>query len=152
MKTINLFKNTLPVFMLIFSLGLNAQDQETKPLDPEVVEDLSQTTKMALGLQKERHIKGAFGFFDQMLKSDLAFDNFEIVIWSDVVVKLVKGTELADLIQQNTHPKLRVSVCQQALERMGVEEGDLPDEVHIVPNAFLRVLQIQAQGYNVVIP
>src|SRR5690554_4637044 len=131
---------------------VSAQKNEAKSLDPEVVTDLNLTPQMALGLQKERHIKGAFKFFDQLLQSDSNFENFEIVIWGEAVEHLKKGTELSRLIEENQHPKLRVSVCQSAMKRLGITEADLPEGTISVPNAFVRLLHIQAKGYNVIVP
>lgn len=152
MNTTTFTKSTLIVFIALFSLSVSAQNAATKPLNKEVVTDLSKTPNMALGLQKERHIKGAFLFFDQLLKSDIEFENFEIVIWGNVVEEFKTDSELSRLIAENQHSKLRVSVCQQAMKRMGVTEEDLPEGVISVQNAFLRLLQIQAKGYNVVVP
>lgn len=140
------------VILAFFSLSVSAQQDETKGLDEQVVADLNLTPQMALGLQKERHIIGAIKFYNQLLESDVDFENFEIVIWGDVVDNLRKGTELSREIEANQHPKLRVSVCQAAMERLGVSEDELPEGVTSVPNAFLRLLQIQARGYNTVIP
>lgn len=152
MKLTTFSKSVLTVFIAVFSLSVSAQKNETKPLSEQVVADLNKTPNMALGLQKARHIKGAFGFFDQLLKSDIEFENFEIVIWGNVVEEFKTDSELSRLIAENQHPKLRVSVCQQAMKRMGVTEEDLPEGVISVQNAFLRLLQIQAKGYNVVVP
>jgi len=140
------------VILGFFSLSVSAQQDETKSLDEQVVADLNLTPQMALGLQKERHIIGAFNFYNQLLESKVNFENFEIVIWGDVVDNLRKGTELSHVIEANQHQKLRVSVCRAAMERLGVSEEELPKGVTSVPNAFLRLLQIQAKGYNTVIP
>lgn len=152
MKLTTFSKSVLSVFIAVFSLSVSAQKNETKPLSEQVGADLNKTPNMALGLQKERHIKGGLRFFDQLLASETDFKNFEIVIWGNEVEKLKKGSDLASLIEENQHPKLRVSVCQVAMKRMGVSEEDLPEGVVSVPNAFLRLLQIQAKGYNVIIP
>lgn len=152
MKFTNFTKNALTLIIAVFSFSVSAQNSATKPLDEQVAADLSKTPNMALGLQKEHHIKGAFRFFEQLLASEIDFENFEIVIWGNEVEKLKKGTELSRLIEENQHPKLRISVCQAAMKRMGVLEEDLPEGATSVPNAFKRLLQIQARGYNVIIP
>lgn len=147
-----LIKNVLAGVIVLFSFSISAQESAAGPLDPQVVNDLNKTPKMALGLQKERHIKGAFKFFDDMLKSDLQLEKFEIVIWGDVVEQLKGDTELSRLISENQHPKLRVSICQAAMKRLGLTDADLPEGATPVPNAFQRLLHIQANGYNTVIP
>ena len=152
MKPTTFAKSALTIFIAVFSLSVSAQKNEMKPLSEQVVADLRQTPNMALGLQKERHIKGGLRFFGQLLASEIDFENFEIVMWGNEVEKLKKGSDLARLIEENQHPKLRVSVCQVAMKRMGVSEEDLPEGAVSVPNAFMRLLQIQAKGYNVIIP
>ena len=151
MKFTTFTKSVLIVFIAVFSVSVSAQ-KEVEPLSEQVVADLGKTPDMALGLQKERHIKGGFRFFDQLLASEIDFNNFEIVIWGDVVKELTKGSELARIIEENQHPKLRVSICEAAMKRLGVSEEDLPEGATPVPNAFMRLLQIQAKGYNVIIP
>lgn len=145
-------QNLVIAILALFSFSVSAQQNDSKGLDEQVVADLSLTPQMALGLQKERHIIGAFKFYDQLLESKVGFENFEIVIWGDVVDNLRAGTELSRIIEANQHEKLRVSVCRAAMERLGVSEEELPEGVTPVPNAFLRLLQIQAKGYNTVIP
>ncbi|HET8886088.1 MAG TPA: hypothetical protein VFM70_07025 [Salinimicrobium sp.] len=152
MNFATLTKVLFTITILLFSLSVSAQKDETTKLDSQVVTDLNLTPKMALGLQKERHIKGAFNFFDQLIKSDVEFENFEIIIWSKVVENLKEGSELYRLIEENQHPKLRVSVCEGAMKRLGVIKEDLPEGATPVPNAFLRLLQVQAKGYNTVTP
>lgn len=146
---------TTTVFSLLIALSsfsVSAQKTQQVPLEEHVVADLAVTPKMALGLQKDRHIKGGFRFFDQLLESGIAFENFEIIIWGDVVKDLTKGSELARLIEENQHAKLRISICESAMNRLGVSHDELPQGATVVPNAFVRLLQIQANGYNVVVP
>src|SRR5690606_12284515 len=145
-------QNLVIAILALFSFSVSAQQNDSKGLDEQVVADLSLTPQMALGLQKERHIIGAFKFYDQLLESKVDFENFEIVIWGDVVDDLREGTELSRVIEANQQQKLRVSVCRAAMERLGVSEEELPKGVTSVPNAFARLLQIQAKGYNTVIP
>lgn len=152
MKLTNFTKSILAVFIVLFSLSVSAQNTGTKPMNKQMVSDLSKTPNMALGLQKERHVKGAFKLFDRMIASDMELKHFEIVIWGDAVEEFSKASELSRIIEKNQHPKLRVSVCRQAMKRWNVTKEDLPEGVISVENAFSRLLQIQANGYNVVIP
>ena len=152
MKLAQLTKCISIALIALSSLTLSAQSSTQKAIDLEMVNDLNKTPNMALGLQKERHIKGAFKFFDQLIDSSIQFENFEIVIWGGVVAELKQGTDLSRLINNNEHQKLRISVCKQAMKRLKVTEKDLPQSVIPVENAFSRLLQIQAKGYNVIIP
>jgi len=152
MKLTNFTTSILSVFIALFSLSVSAQITATKPLNKQMVSDLSKTPNMAFGLQKEHHITGAYSFFDQLLASDVEFEHFEIVIWGSVVEEFSKASELSRIIEENQHPKLRVSVCQQAMKRFHVTDKDLPKGAISVENAFTRLLQIQANGYNVIVP
>lgn len=138
--------------LMLFTLATSAQKDTSERMEKQVVKDLNQTPKMALGLTKERHIEGAFKVFDQMLESGVELESFEIVIWGKVVEKLKGDSDLFRAVEANQHPKLRVSVCRVAMERLGVSEKDLPEGATSVSNAFVRLLQIQATGYNVIIP
>lgn len=152
MEITSFIKGSLTAFSVLFAMVAFGQDNAPEPINNQVVSDLNQTPHMALGLTEERHIKGAFKIFDNMLKSGVELENFEIIIWGKVVENLKEGSELFRIIEDNQHPKLRVSVCQVAMDRLGVSAGDLPEGAYPVSNAFLRLFQIQANGYNVVVP
>lgn len=152
MKITIFIRGLFVAYILLFPLASPAQDGAPELIDKQIVTDLNQTPKMALGLTEERHIKGAFKFFNQMLESEVELEKFEIVIWGKVVENLKNRSELFQAIEENQHPKLKVSVCAVAMERLGVTENDLPKGATSVSNAFVRLLQIQANGYNVIIP
>lgn len=152
MKSTNFTTSVLSICIVLFSLSVSAQKTATQALETQIVSDLSKTPKMALGLQKEHHIAGAFNFFDQLLASNMDLEHFEIVIWGSVVEEFSKPSQLSRIIEKNQHPKLRVSVCQQAMKRFNVTDEDLPEGATSVENAFTRLLQIQANGYNVIVP
>lgn len=151
MKTIHAFYGLVwAVFTIIPTIALSQNTPQS--LEKQVVQDLSLTPKMALGLTQERHIKGALNFIRQMEQSGVIVDKFEIVIWGKVVEQLKGSTALATAIEDNLHPKLQISVCEVAMERLGVTKEELPKGTSTVSNAFLRLLQLQAIGYNVIVP
>ncbi len=152
MKITSFIKGSLAAFIMLFTLAASAQNTVATSIDQQVIRDLNKTPNMALGLTEERHIQGAFKFFNQMLESEVELEKFEIVIWGKVVENLKGDTELFRAIEANQHPKLQVSVCEVAMERLGVAEDELPEGATPVSNAFLRLLQIQASGYNVIVP
>lgn len=152
MKITSLIKGSLAAFIMLFTLAASAQNTVSSSIDKQVVRDLNKTPNMALGLTEERHIQEAFKFFNQMLVSEVKLEKFEIVIWGKVVKNLKEDSELYRAIEVNQHSKLQVSVCEVAMERLGVAEDELPEGATPVSNAFLRLLQIQASGYNVIVP
>ncbi|WP_127846408.1 DsrE family protein [Psychroflexus aestuariivivens] len=137
------------LMLLFFSANiLNAQNS----LSPEVVLDLKQSEKFVMGVSTEKHFRFAFGTFQEMKSNDLADKNFEIVVWGKIVQKLIKDGDLAEFVKNQNSSNMKVSVCEVAMKKLGVSKTNLIDDFETVPNAFIRIYQLQAQGHNVFIP
>ena len=136
------------LFLAVTWLAAATPAMGQEKLDQSIVTDLNRHGKMALGVTTERFVKGAIKVFHQMEQSGVEIEHFEVVIWGKVVEELVRGTELADFITNNPHPKLSITVCEVALDNMGVSASDLAPGIVPVPNGFTRMLQLQATGYN----
>lgn len=117
-----------------------------------LVRDLSTTTKFALGATTERHIHAAHKTYEQLVASGVQVDGFVIVIWGPVVKNLTKNTKTADFMAGIDDESVQFEVCQMAMDRLEVSADQLGEEVHPVPNAYIRLFQLQALGYNVIIP
>lgn len=63
------------------------------------------------------------------------------------------GQRIADVAEQ--FPKIRFSVCQNTLERMGEAQGTIPQllpEARTVPAGIARLMELQGKGYAYVKP
>jgi len=116
--------------------------------DAEIVSDLRKTQQYAFGVSEERHFKGVLHLYDKLLASGVEITDYEIVAKGKFVKNLVKGSELEDLYEEYKG-KVRVSVCSVAMKKLGVSEDQLISGMEPVPTWTLRVLQLQAKGYNV---
>ncbi len=116
-------------------------------LDPQTISDLQKTPKYAFVLTTERHFKGVLGMYDLLIKNGVAVEDYEIVVKGMVVKQLVKNSELEDFFQ-NYKGKVKVSVCSVAMEKLGVAEETLFEGLDVTPTASVRMLQLQANGYN----
>ena len=90
--------------------------------------------------------------FHQIKKSKVQFDNYEIVIWSKVVKEIKESKLLFDFITEYMDENITVSVCAVAMDRLGVSIEDLPKGFVVVDNAYVRIFELQALGYNFLIP
>lgn len=120
--------------------------QET--LDAEIVSDLQKTKQYAFGVSEERHFRGVMALYDKLLASGVEITDYEIVAKGKFVKNLVKGSELEGLYQKYKG-KIRVSVCSVAMKKLGVSEDQLITGMEPVATWTVRVLQLQAKGYNV---
>tara|TARA_R110000868_G_scaffold114295_7_gene306274 strand:+ start:220 stop:621 length:402 start_codon:yes stop_codon:yes gene_type:complete len=121
--------------------------QGQKKLDQQAVADLQKTPKYAFVLTTERHFKGVLNMYDLLIENGVLIEDYEIVVKGKVVTQLVKDSELEKFFQKYKG-KVKVSVCSVAMEKLGVAEETLFDGLNVTPTASVRVLQLQANGYN----
>ncbi|MDF4203882.1 DsrE family protein [Maribacter sp. SA7] len=136
---------TLLVVMLMVASGTQVFGQ--KKLDQETVADLQKTPKYGFILTTERHFKGVLSMYDLLIENGVKIEDYEIVVKGKVVTQLVKDSELEKFFQKYKG-KVRVSVCSVAMEKLGVAEETLFDGLDVTPTASVRMLQLQANGYN----
>jgi intracellular sulfur oxidation DsrE/DsrF family protein len=118
-----------------------------KKLDQQVVTDLQKTPKYGFILTTERHFKGVLSMYDLLIENGVEIEDYEIVVKGTVVTQLVKNSELEEFFQKY-RGKVKVSVCSVAMEKLGVAEDTLFDGLDVTPTASVRMLQLQANGYN----
>lgn len=116
-------------------------------LDAETVNDLNKKGQYAIGVSDERHFKGALGMYDFLVENGVEISDYEIVVKGKVVNDLVKGSELETFFQKYKG-KVRVSVCSVAMKKRDVAADDLIEGLEPVPTWSVRILQLQAKGYN----
>ncbi|WP_299322937.1 DsrE family protein [uncultured Maribacter sp.] len=140
----NILRTLLVVIVMIAS-GTQAYGQ--KKLDEQAVADLQKTPKYGFILTSERHFKGVLSMYDLLIENGVKIEDYEIVVKGKVVTQLVKGSELEEFFKKYKG-KVKVSVCSVAMEKLGVAEETLFDGLDVTPTASVRVLQLQANGYN----
>lgn len=148
----NTLKITLIALLGILFVPAFAQNPADNKLDRQIVSDLGKTPKMAFGVSAERQLKGAFMVYENLKNNNVKIEKFEIVIWGPIVTDLKKDTELAEFIKPFLDGKLDVTVCNVALDKMGVKESELLPGIKVVDNAYVRIFQLQALEYNVLVP
>ena len=136
---------TLLVIVVMIASGTQVYGQ--KKLDEQAVADLQKTPKYGFILTTERHFKGVLSMYDLLIENGVKIEEYEIVVKGKVVTELVKGSELEEFFQKYKG-KVKFSVCSVAMEKLGVAEETLFDGLDVTPTASVRVLQLQANGYN----
>ncbi|WP_318311622.1 DsrE family protein [Flagellimonas crocea] len=142
----------MKLFRNIFLLGLlsiltvpTVFGQDT--LNAEIVSNLQETKKYAFGVSEERHFRGVLSMYDKLVASGVEVTEYEIVTKGKLVTQLVKGSDLETLYQKYKN-KVRVSVCSVAMEKLGVTADQLIPGMEPVATWSLRILHLQAKGYN----
>ena len=125
----------------------NVQAQGQKKLDQQTVSDLQKTPKYAFVLTTEKHFKGVLGMYDLLIENGVLIEDYEIVVKGKVVTQLVKKSELETFFKKY-QGKVKVSVCSVAMEKLGVTEEMLFQGLQVTPTSSVRMLQLQANGYN----
>ncbi len=145
MTTMKYFLKFVPVLLILLMTAQVAYGQRT--LDEQTVADLQKTPRFAFVLTEERHFKGVLEMYDLLVSNGVTITDYEIVVKGKVVTQLVRGSEL-EAFFQNYKSKVRVSVCSMAMQILNVPEEALFDGLEVVPTASVRMLQLQAKGYN----
>jgi len=141
---------TFRVLMLFFTITTfcNLETFGQQKLDTEIVNDLKNTKQFAIGVSDERFFRGALNMYDLLVESGVEIEDYEVVVKGKVVAYLVKGSELENFFQKYKS-KVRVSICSVAMRKLGVSEDELFDGLEPIPTWSVRILQLQAKGYNV---
>ena len=116
--------------------------------DSEIVSDLQKAQQYAIGVSEERHFRGVLGLYDKLLASGVGITDYEIVAKGKFIKNLVKGSEL-EALYQKYKGKVQVSVCSVAMKKLSVSEDQLIPGMEPVATWTVRMLQLQAKGYNV---
>lgn len=135
----------------IVSLSLSFLAIETSfgqtVLEKGTVSDLNKTPNYIFGVQDEDGLKSALSVYDTFLENGVQFENFEIVVKGPVVKTMVKESELEEYFKKY-NGKVRVSICSVAMKRLGVSKEQLFPGLDVVETYTIRILQLQALGYN----
>lgn len=118
-------------------------------LDAAIVSDLRETAQYAFGVSEERHFRGVLSLYDKLVASGVEVSDYEIITKGMLVKQLVKGSEL-ETLYEDYKDEVRVTVCSVAMEKLGVSEDQLISGMEPVATWTVRILQLQAQGYNTV--
>lgn len=142
-------KKLFPALTLIITLFTFANQNVygQSQLDDETVNDLKNTTQFAIGVSSERHFKGALSMYDFLVENGVEIKDYEVVVKGKVVADLVKGSELETFFSKYKG-KVRVSLCSVAMKKQNVTKEQLIDSLVPVPTWSVRILQLQAKGYN----
>ena len=141
-------KNILRTLLFIILMATStALVHGQKKLDQQTITDLKKTPKYAFVLTTERHFKGVLSMYDLLIENGVPIEDYEIVVKGKVVTQLVKNSELEEFFQKYKG-KVKVSVCSVAMEKLGVTEETLFEGLSVTPAASVRMLQLQANGYN----
>nr|WP_297787822.1 hypothetical protein [uncultured Allomuricauda sp.] len=135
------------VLFLALTVIFSTEALGQRKLDEQTVADLQKTDQYAIGVSDERFFKGALNMYDFLLENGVEIKDYEVVVKGRVVADLVKGSELETFFQKYKG-KVRVSICSVAMEKLNVSEEDLIEGMDPIPTWSVRILQLQAKGYN----
>lgn len=116
-------------------------------LEKETISDLNKTPNYVFGVKDEDGLKSALSVYDIFIENGVGIENFEIVVKGPVVKTMVKDSELEEYFQKYKG-KVQVSICSVAMKRLGVTKEQLFSGLDVVETYTIRILQLQALGYN----
>lgn len=116
-------------------------------LEKETISDLNKTPNYVFGVKDEDGLKSALSVYDTFMENGVLIENFEIVVKGPVVKTMVKESELEEYFEKYKG-RVRVSICSVAMKRLGVTKEQLFLGLDVVETYTIRILQVQALGYN----
>lgn len=137
------------LYLILFTLTFLASEVSFAQtvLEKETIADLNKTPNYAFGVSDEDGLKSALSVYDTFVENGVHIENFEIVVKGPVVKTMVKGSELEKYFGKYKD-KVRVSICSVAMKRQGVSKEQLFSGLEVVETYTIRMLQLQALGYN----
>lgn len=130
----------------LFFLSSEVSEAQTV-LEKETISDLNKTPNYVFGVKDEDGLKSALSVYDTFMENGVQIENFEIVVKGPVVKTMVKDSELEKYFEKYKG-KVRVSICSVAMRRLGVSDDQLFSGLDVVETYTIRILQLQALGYN----
>ena len=135
----------------VFALSLTFFSLETSfaqtVFEKETISDLNKTPKYVFGVSDEDGLKSALSVYDALVENGVQLENFEVVVKGPVVKTMVKGSALESYFEKYKG-KVRVSICSIAMKRQGVSKEQLFLGLDVAESYTIRMLQLQALGYN----
>lgn len=135
------------VFALALTFLTTQASFSQTTLDKQTISDLNKTPNYVFGVSDEDGLKGALSMYDILMENGVKVENFEIVVKGQVVKTMVKDSELQTYFEKYKG-KVKVSICSMAMKRLGVSKDQLFPGLDIVETYTIRILQLQALGYN----
>lgn len=165
MKTMNakrFFSVMTLVLGLILSFPVKAQVKakmkkkekaDQIELSQASVKNMSKSDYFAMGVSSARRLKSALMMYETLSNNGVEFKRYEILVWGKIVSELQKNSKWQEKFRKALNDKrVRISVCGFAMKKLHVTKEDLISGLEPVPDAFSRVYELQALGYNVLIP
>ena len=139
-------------FIFIFcTVSPSFSQEEPIKLSSKTIESLNKTPNIAFGVRTEHELRSAIGTFERLKNSTMDMNNFEIVMSGQVLIDIAKGKALSQLIEsQFKDSRFHISVCSVAMERLDLTLSDLPKGIKMTPTYTIRLLELQALGYNTI--
>jgi intracellular sulfur oxidation DsrE/DsrF family protein len=135
------------ILALVLNLTVNEASFGQTILDQETITDLNKSPNYVFGVKDEDGLKSALSVYDTFMANGVQIENFEIVVKGPVVRTMIKESELEKYFEKYKG-KVRVSICSIAMKRLGVSEEQLFPGLDVVETYTIRMLQLQALGYN----
>ncbi len=146
--------SVLPAIILLL-IGLSSGKsfaQGFPPLTAAEKADLHHHRTYAFLAKEDRHIKGAWETYQQLKKSGVPVQHFEVIAIGIAVKSITAEQELGRFIQEKSDGAFSVAVCQIAMDRHKIDKKNLPKAAGVVSNGYIRLYQLQAKEYLVIQP
>lgn len=134
-------------FMLLGIPSLQAQTQP--PVNESDYEYNGTSTKFAVMVPDVLHFKAGVETGERMKLTENNY-KFEMVIIGELSKAIVEDESLKDFLDRGIKAGMDFSICEYALDLMGIDKSKVDKRIKIVPNGWLQMYELKDKGYNTI--
>lgn len=105
--------------------------------------------KYAILVANARHFQVAV-MTGEALKTDHPVLDFEIVLIGSVVKDVATDESLQSFIRSSEKAKVRIVVCELAMNHLGMKQSDYHAYISFTPNGFTYIFGLQESGFKTI--
>ncbi len=135
------------LFLMTATFTLQAQDQPPVNQEDYIYEGSS--TKFAVMVPDVLHFKAGVETAERMHLKENGY-KFEMVIIGELSKAIVEDESLKPYLDRAIEAGMNFTVCEYALDLLGVDKSKIDKRVKIIPNGWLRIYELQDKGYNTI--
>lgn len=124
---------------------VNAQQMSVQQIENSI----KKKGKYAILVQNSKHFMASVNTGERY-KATSEKIRFEIVLIGEVVKDLAEKDELKPFVEKAEKSRVRIVVCEFAMDKLGVKKSDYHPSILTTPNGFTYLFGLQENGFKTI--